>query len=310
MEILLSAISQGAIWTVMGIGVYITFRVLNEADLTTEASFTCGAAIGAQLLILGMNPLLALLVVLAIGASAGAITALLITKVRVNSLLAGIITMTGLYSINLRFMGKANLSIAEVPSLKTMLSDLGLPRMVDTMVLGIIAVLIIVACLGFFFRTDLGQALIATGDNPIMAKSLGISTNEVLLLGYMMGNALIALSGYLVATDNGYSDISMGIGSLVIGLAAIIIGEVVIRNVSLPVRLLAIFVGSVIYRLLLALVLRLNFDTDNFKLFSAIILGLCLSIPTLQRFFRDRAARRANLVAETKLAKTVEGANK
>ena len=171
-------------------------------------------------------------------------------------------------------MGKANLSIAEVPSLKTMLSDLGLPRMVDTMVLGIIAVLIIVACLGFVFRTDLGQALIATGDNPIMAKSLGISTNEMLLLGYMMGNALIALSGYLVATDNGYSDISMGIGSLVIGLAAIIIGEVVIRNVSLPVRLLAIFVGSVIYRLLLALVLRLNFDTDNFKLFSAIILGL------------------------------------
>lgn len=292
MEILLSALAQGAIWTVMGIGVYITFRVLNEADLTTEASFTLGAASGAQLLVLGVNPLLALLAVFFIGSAAGAITALLITKIRINSLLAGIITMTGLYSINLGFMGKANLSIAAIPSLKTQLSNLGLPRNVDTLVLGIIVVLLATAALSFFFRTDIGQALIATGDNPIMAKSLGISTSEMMMLGYMLGNGLIALSGYLVATDNGYSDISMGIGSLVIGLAAIIIGEVVIPNVPLPVRLLTIFVGSVIYRLLLALVLRFNFDTNNFKLFSAVILGLCLSIPTLQRYFAQRRLHR------------------
>ena len=295
MEILLSALSQGAIWTVMGIGVYITFRVLNEADLTTEASFTLGAAIGAQLLVLGMNPLMTLFVVFFIGAAAGAITALMITKAHINSLLAGIITMTGLYSINLGFMGKANLSIATQTTLKTQLGALGLPRNVDTLVLGIIVVLVAVAALSFFFRTDMGQALIATGDNPVMAKSLGISTSEMMLLGYMLGNGLIALSGYLVATDNGYSDISMGIGSLVIGLAAIIIGEVVIRDVPLPIRLLAIFVGSVIYRLLLALVLRFNFDTNNFKLFSAIILGLCLSIPTLQRYFAARRARQAAL---------------
>ncbi|MDD7541383.1 MAG: ABC transporter permease [Mobiluncus porci] len=295
MEILLSALSQGAIWTVMGIGVYITFRVLNEADLTTEASFTLGAAIGAQLLVLGMNPLMTLFVVFFIGAAAGAITALMITKAHINSLLAGIITMTGLYSINLGFMGKANLSIATETTLKTQLGTLGLPRNVDTLVLGIIVVLVAVAALSFFFRTDMGQALIATGDNPVMAKSLGISTSEMMLLGYMLGNGLIALSGYLVATDNGYSDISMGIGSLVIGLAAIIIGEVVIRDVPLPIRLLAIFVGSVIYRLLLALVLRFNFDTNNFKLFSAVILGLCLSIPTLQRYFAARRARQAAL---------------
>lgn len=291
----MSALSQGAIWTVMGIGVYITFRVLNEADLTTEASFTLGAAIGAQLLVLGMNPLMTLFVVFFIGAAAGAITALMITKAHINSLLAGIITMTGLYSINLGFMGKANLSIATETTLKTQLGTLGLPRNVDTLVLGIIVVLVAVAALSFFFRTDMGQALIATGDNPVMAKSLGISTSEMMLLGYMLGNGLIALSGYLVATDNGYSDISMGIGSLVIGLAAIIIGEVVIRDVPLPIRLLAIFVGSVIYRLLLALVLRFNFDTNNFKLFSAVILGLCLSIPTLQRYFAARRARQAAL---------------
>ncbi|EEZ92269.1 ABC transporter permease [Mobiluncus mulieris] len=292
MDIILSALSQGAIWTVMGMGVYITFRILNEPDLTTEASFTLGAAVGAPLLILGVNPLLALLVVMLVGAAAGAITALMITKAKINSLLAGIITMTGLYSINLGFMGRANLSVAGLSSLKTWLGNLGLPRNVDTLVLGLIVIGILVGLLSFFFRTDMGQALIATGDNPTMAKSLGISTAEMTMLGYMLGNALIALSGYLVASDNGYADISMGIGSIVIGLAAIIIGEVVIPNVSLPVRLLTIFFGSVVYRLLLAVVLRFNFDPNNFKLFSAVILGLCLSIPTLQRYFFQRQIRR------------------
>lgn len=301
MDIILSALAQGAIWTVMGMGVYITFRILNEPDLTTEASFTLGAAVGAPLLMLGVNPLLALFVVLLVGSAAGAITALMITKARINPLLAGIITMTGLYSVNLGFMGKANLSIAGLPSLKTWFADLGLPRNVDTLVLGTLVVLILVGILSFFFRTDMGQALIATGDNSTMAKSLGISTDEMVMLGYMLGNALIALSGYLVASDNGYADISMGIGSIVIGLAAIIIGEVVIPNVSLPLRLLTIFFGSVVYRLLLALVLRFNFDPNNFKLFSAVILASCLAIPTLQRYFSQRKIRR-ELLAERAVA--------
>ncbi|MDP9801006.1 putative ABC transport system permease protein [Arcanobacterium wilhelmae] len=290
MEIVLSALSQGAIWTLMGIGVYITFRILNEADLTTEASFTLGAAIGAQLLVLGMNPLLSMAVAFLMGAAAGAVTALLITKLKINSLLAGIITLTGLYSINLAFMGSANLSLSGATTLKTQMGVFGLPRNVDTLILGVVMILIAVAALSYFFRTDMGQALIATGDNPFMAKSLGIPTGEMMLLGYMLGNGLIALSGYLVATDSGYADISMGIGSIVIGLAAIIIGEVVVRNVSLPVRLLAIFVGSVIYRLLLALVLQLKINTDNFKLLSAVILALCLSIPALQKFFAGKRA--------------------
>ncbi|MFC5281643.1 ABC transporter permease [Arcanobacterium canis] len=284
MDIVLSALSQGAIWTLMGIGVYITFRILNEADLTTEASFTLGAAIGAQLLVLGMNPLLSMVVAFLMGAAAGAITALLITKLKINSLLAGIITLTGLYSINLTFMGSANLSLSGATTLKTQMGMFGLPRNVDTLILGVIMIAIAIAALSYFFRTDMGQALIATGDNPFMAKSLGIPTGEMMLLGYMLGNGLIALSGYLVATDSGYADISMGIGSIVIGLAAIIIGEVVVRNVSLPIRLLAIFVGSVIYRLLLALVLQLKINTDHFKLLSAVILALCLSIPALQKY--------------------------
>ena len=294
MDILLSALSQGAIWTIMGIGVYITFRVLNEADLTTESSFTLGAATGAQLLLLGMHPLLAGLVALLIGAAAGAVTALLITRVHINSLLAGIITMTGLYSVNLVFLGRANISISSQFTLKSMISGMHLPRNVDTLLIGMVVIAVAVAILGVFFRTDMGQALIATGDNPVMANALGIPSAEMMMLGYMMGNGLIALSGYLVATDNGYADISMGVGSIVIGLAAIIIGEVLVKNVSLPVRLLAIFLGSVIYRLLLALVLMLNVNTDHFKLFSAVILGLCLSIPALQQWFSRTQTRRAN----------------
>ena len=294
MDVLLSALSQGAIWTIMGIGVYITFRVLGEADLTTEASFTLGAAIGGQFLLQGMHPLLAMLVALLIGGGAGAVTALLITRMHINSLLAGIITMTGLYSVNLVFLGKANISISGTYSLKSMVAPLGLPRNVDTLLIGAVVIAVVVALLGTFFRTDMGQALIATGDNPRMANALGIPSHEMIMLGYMLGNGLIALSGYLVATDNGYADISMGIGSIVIGLAAIIIGEVVVKNVSLPVRLLAIFLGSVIYRLLLALVLMLNINTDHFKLFSAIVLAGCLSIPALQQFAMRRQAMRGS----------------
>ncbi len=294
MDILLSAVSQGAIWTIMGIGVFITFRVLNEADLTTEASFTLGAAIGGQFLLLGMHPLLSLVIAFFTGAAAGAVTALLITRAHINSLLAGIITMTGLYSVNLVFLGKANISLSNTTTLKTMIGSVHLPRNLDTLLIGVVMIALVVLALSAFFRTDMGQALIATGDNPVMANALGIPSKEMMMLGYMLGNALIATSGYLVATDNGYADISMGVGSIVIGLAAIIIGEVLVKKVSLPLRLLAIFLGSVIYRLLLALVLMLNINTNHFKLISAIVLGLCLSIPALQQYMANKKMRCIN----------------
>ena len=294
MDILLSAVSQGAIWTIMGMGVFITFRVLNEADLTTEASFTLGAAIGGQFLLLGMNPILSMLIAFFIGAAAGAVTALLITRAHINSLLAGIITMTGLYSVNLVFLGKANISLSSAETLKTMIAPLHLPRNLDTLLIGVFMIALVALALSVFFRTDMGQALIATGDNPVMANALGIPSKEMMMLGYMLGNGLIALSGYLVATDNGYADISMGVGSIVIGLAAIIIGEVLVKKVSLPLRLLAIFLGSVIYRLLLAVVLMLNINTNHFKLISAVVLGLCLSIPALQQYAAHKKMRRTN----------------
>lgn len=287
MEMIISAISQGTIWGVMGLGIYITFRILNAPDMTTEGSFVLGAAMGAQMLSFGVDPYTSLLLAFLAGMAAGAITGFLVTRLHINPLLSGIITMTGIYSINLKVMGKANMSLSGLDTLKTSIAGLSLPRNVDTIFIGMIVVSIITLFLTYFFKTEMGQALIATGDNIQMAKSLGIQTGEMKMLGYMLANGLIAISGYIVATDNGYADIQMGVGTVVIGLASIIIGEVLFRNVKLGVRFVTILIGSIIYRLLLTIVLMLNFDANDFRLFSAVIVAICLSIPTIQNKLAD-----------------------
>jgi putative ABC transport system permease protein len=287
MEMIISAISQGTIWAVMGLGIYITFRILNAPDMTTEGSFVLGAAMGAQMLSFGVDPYTSLLLAFLAGMAAGAITGFLVTRLHINPLLSGIITMTGIYSINLKVMGKANMSLSGLDTLKTSIAGLSLPRNVDTIFIGMIVVAIITLFLTYFFKTEMGQALIATGDNIQMAKSLGIQTGEMKMLGYMLANGLIAISGYIVATDNGYADIQMGVGTVVIGLASIIIGEVLFRNVKLGVRFVTILIGSIIYRLLLTIVLMLNFDANDFRLFSAVIVAICLSIPTIQNKLAD-----------------------
>lgn len=288
METIISAVAQGSIWAVMALGIFISFRVLNRPDMTTEGSFTLGAALGAQALHFDIHPVLVIFISFLGGMAAGAITGLLVTKLRINSLLAGILTMTGLYSINLKIMTRANLSLNDQYTLKTMLADLNLPRNVDTILIGLTISLVIIVLMALFFKTEIGQALIATGDNMTMARSLGVDTDEAVMLGYMLANGLISLSGYLVATDNGYADISMGIGAVVIGLAAIIIGEAIFRNVSMTARLFTILVGSIIYRLLLMIVLKLNFDPNDFKLLSAVIIGIALAVPTFQQRRQNR----------------------
>ncbi|AMC00997.1 Autoinducer 2 import system permease protein lsrC [Aerococcus viridans] len=287
MDMIISAFSQGTIWAVMGLGIYITFRILNAPDMTTEGSFVLGGAIGAQMLYFNIDPFTSLLISFLAGMAAGAVTGFLVTRLKINPLLAGIITMTGIYSINLKIMGKANMSLSTVTTLKTAIAGLSLPRNVDTIVIGLIIVAAIIFLLTYFFKTEMGQALIATGDNMQMAKSLGIETSEMTMLGYMLANGLIAVSGYIVSTDNGYADIQMGIGTVVIGLASIIIGEVLFRNVKLGVRFITILVGSIIYRLLLTIVLMMNFEANDFRLFSAIIVALCLAIPTIQNKVAD-----------------------
>ncbi len=287
MDMIISAFSQGTIWAVMGLGIYITFRILNAPDMTTEGAFVLGGAIGAQMLYFNIDPFTTLLISFLAGMAAGAITGFLVTRLKINPLLAGIITMTGIYSINLKIMGKANMSLSTVTTLKTAIAGLSLPRNVDTIVIGLIVVVAIIFLLTYFFKTEMGQALIATGDNMQMAKSLGIETSEMTMLGYMLANGLIAVSGYIVSTDNGYADIQMGVGTVVIGLASIIIGEVLFRNVKLGVRFITILVGSIIYRLLLTVVLMMNFEANDFRLFSAIIVALCLAIPTIQNKVAD-----------------------
>lgn len=287
MDMMISAFSQGTIWAVMGLGIYITFRILNAPDMTTEGSFVLGGAIGAQMLHFNIDPFTTLLISFLAGMAAGAITGFLVTRLRINPLLAGIITMTGIYSVNLKMMGKANVSLSTVNTLKTAIAGLSLPRNVDTIVIGLVIVAAIIFLLTYFFKTEMGQALIATGDNMQMAKSLGIETSEMTMLGYMIANGLIAISGYIVSTDNGYADIQMGVGTVVIGLASIIIGEVLFRNVKLGVRFITILIGSIIYRLLLTIVLMLNFEANDFRLFSAIIVALCLAIPTIQNKLAD-----------------------
>lgn len=282
MDMIISAFAQGTIWAVMGLGIYITFRILNAPDMTTEGSFVLGGAIGAQMLYFNIDPFTSLLIAFLAGMAAGAITGFLVTRLRINPLLAGIITMTGIYSINLKIMGKANMSLSTVTTLKSAIAGLSLPRNVDTILIGLVIVTAIILLLTYFFKTEMGQALIATGDNMQMAKSLGIETSEMTMLGYMLANGLIAVSGYIVSTDNGYADIQMGVGTVVIGLASIIIGEVLFRNVKLGVRFVTILIGSIIYRLLLTAVLMLNFEANDFRLFSAIIVALCLAIPTIQ----------------------------
>lgn len=287
MDMIISAFSQGTIWAVMGLGIYITFRILNAPDMTTEGSFVLGGAIGAQMLYFNIDPFTTLLISFLAGMAAGAITGFLVTRLKINPLLAGIITMTGIYSINLKIMGKANMSLSKVTTLKNAIAGLSLPRNVDTIVIGLIVVAAIIFLLTYFFKTEMGQALIATGDNMQMAKSLGIETSEMTMLGYMLANGLIAVSGYIVSTDNGYADIQMGVGTVVIGLASIIIGEVLFRNVKLGVRFITILVGSIIYRLLLTIVLMMNFEANDFRLFSAIIVALCLAVPTIQNKVAD-----------------------
>ena len=287
MDMIISAFSQGTIWAVMGLGIYITFRILNAPDMTTEGSFVLGGAIGAQMLYFNIDPFTTLLISFLAGMAAGAITGFLVTRLKINPLLAGIITMTGIYSINLKIMGKANMSLSTVTTLKNAIAGLSLPRNVDTIVIGLIVVAAIIFLLTYFFKTEMGQALIATGDNMQMAKSLGSETSESTMLGYMLANGLIAVSGYIVSTDNGYADIQMGVGTVVIGLASIIIGEVLFRNVKLGVRFITILVGSIIYRLLLTIVLMMNFEANDFRLFSAIIVALCLAVPTIQNKVAD-----------------------
>ncbi|HEM9603385.1 TPA: ABC transporter permease [Streptococcus agalactiae] len=277
---IISSVSQGLLWGILGLGIYLTFRILKFPDMTTEGSFPLGGAVCVTLMNQGVNPILATILGMLSGMLAGFVTGLLYTKGKIPTILAGILVMTSCHSIMLMVMKRANLGLNEIQTLKDFLpfsNDLNL------LVLGLIAILLVISALIYFLYTRLGQAYIATGDNPDMAKSFGIDTDKMEMLGLIVSNGLIALSGALVSQQDGYADVSKGIGVIVIGLASIIIGEVLYSTgLTLFERLIAIVVGSILYQFLITAVIVLGFNTNYLKLFSAIVLGICLMVPVLK----------------------------
>ncbi|WP_414839849.1 ABC transporter permease [Carnobacterium sp. TMP28] len=283
MSIILSSISQGLLWSIMAIGVYLTFRILDIADLTAEGSFPLGAAVCASLIVAGLSPLLATFIALFCGMLAGVVSGLLHTKLKIPALLTGILTMTGLYSINLRIMGKANVTLLGKETLMRTVQSYGLTSRMSVLIVGLFASLLVIFLLYLFFNTETGLAIRSTGDNEAMSEANGIHTNAMKIIGYMLSNGLIALSGALIAQNNSYADIGMGIGTIVIGLASVIIGEVLFHQLSFAKRLLTIVIGSIVYRLIIDLVLQLGIDPQDIKLFSALILAIALSTPLIKK---------------------------
>ncbi|MGQ4067401.1 ABC transporter permease [Enterococcus mundtii] len=280
---IVSAISQGMLWAILGLGIFMTYRILDFPDMTTESSFPLGGAVCVTAITHGVSPLLATILGVLAGMAAGLVTGLLYTKGKIPVILAGILVMSGLNSVILFVMRTPNLSLLNHPVLQDVFHALHLPNYFDTVLLGLLSLGLLISVLIFFFNTDLGQGYIATGDNETMARSLGIKTDRMKILGLTLSNGVIALSGALIAQNDGYADVNKGIGVIVIGLASIIIGEVIFQELTLIERLLAIVIGSIIYQLLILAVIKLGFDTTYLKLFSAIILAACLMIPQVKQ---------------------------
>ncbi len=284
------AVSQGILWGIMTLGVYLTFRILDIADLTVDGSFATGGAVTGVLIVHGMNPLLSLLIAFLVGMLTGLATGLMHTKIRIHVLLASILTMIALYSINIRIMGKANTPLLGVSTVMSFFTErFSVNTTMASLFVGIIFVAVIVVLMYWFFGTELGSAIRATGNNEHMVRALGVNTDTMKILGLMISNGLVALSGALVAQSQGYADVGMGTGTIVIGLASIIIGEVVLgRHFGFWYTLISVVLGSIIYRIIIAIVLQLGLKSTDLKLFTAIIVAIALSVPVL----KEQAARR------------------
>ncbi|NQG96588.1 ABC transporter permease [Streptococcus suis] len=284
MDLILSSISQGLLWSIMAIGVYLTFRILDIADLTAEGAYPLGAAVCATGIVNGLNPLLATFLGFVAGMLAGLVSGLLHTKLKIPALLTGIVTLTGLYSINLKVLGKANVALLKQETLVTQLQDLGLTKTNAVLLIGAVFVIVVILLLTLLLNTQIGLAIRSTGDNIPMSEANGIDVDKMKIYGYMLSNGLIALCGALLTQNNGYADLNSGTGTIVIGLASVIIAEVVLRNLKIGQRLASVVLGAVIYRLIILTILEIpGMDADLVKLFSAILLATVLYVPELQK---------------------------
>ena len=286
LDLLIPTVAQGLLWSLLSLGVYLTFRVLDIADLSVEGTFPLGAAVSASCIAGGLSLPVGFALAIAAGALAGAVTGFLTTKLRIPALLAGILTMIGLYSVNLRVMGRANVSLLGLDTVYSWGDALGLAEAQTTLAVGIIAVLAVALIIYWFFGTEIGLALRATGFNPQMSRAQGVNTDTMVVLGLMISNALVGLSGALVAQSNGFADAGMGVGTIVIGLASVIIGEVLFGTRSFKNCLISVILGSIVYRLVIAIVLEMGMPPNDLKLFTAILVAIALSLPLLRSWVK------------------------
>ena len=280
------AASQGIIWGIMTLGVYITFKVLDFPDLTVDGSVALGGAVSAILISNGMNPFITLFFSFLAGSLAGLATGILNTKLQIPGILAGILTMIALYSINIRVMGgRPNIPLLGMATSLTIIQNiLSLSKVVSDLLVGFVFSVFIVLIMYWFFGTEMGCAIRATGNNEKMIRALGVDTNVMKTIGLMISNALVSLSGALVTQSQGYADVGMGTGTIVIGLASVIIGEVIFGNrFNFLYKLSSIVMGSIIYRIIIAIVLQLGLKATDLKLLTAIIVAIALSVPVLNK---------------------------
>ena len=273
----------------VAIGVYLTLRVLAFPDLTVDGSYTLGASTTAVLIVAGVNPILATLAAVGVGLGAGLVTGLLNTKLRLPALLAGILMMVGLYSINLRIMGGANVSLLRETTIFDIVAEplgLGSSSIAVSIIVALVFGVIIFFILNWFLRTEIGLALRATGDNEQMVRAMGVDTDKNIMLGCSISNGLVALAGAVVAQGQGFSDVGMGIGMIVMGLASVIIGESLFRPQGLARLLLAAIGGAFIYRLFITVALRLGMAPGDLKLITAVLLVVALAIPYIRKKIR------------------------
>ena len=277
------AAAQGLIWGIMAIGVYLTFRVLDIADLTVDGTMCTGGAVCVMMMTSGHNVWVSLLVATLAGMTAGLVTGILHTFMGIPAILAGILTQLSLYSVNLKIMGKANqaINVDKFNLLVSLRRVKGVALTQNTLFIVAIMIIILIAVLYWFFGTELGCSLRATGCNPSMSRAQGINTDRNKVLGLMLSNGLVALSGALLTQYQGFADINMGRGSIVIGLAAVIIGEAIFSRIfrNFALKLLSVVFGSILYYLVLQIVIWMGIDTDLLKMLSALVVALFLAFP-------------------------------
>lgn len=308
MSLLIGSFTIGLILALLALGIFISFRIFDFPDITAEGSFTFGAATGASLIVVGLNPLLACLIAFLAGTIAGMITGFIHTKFKINPLLAGILVMTALYSVNLHVMGKSNVPLLNhntvftwIESFSASVSGEGAKTLILgwqvsvkdlwTLLFCLIAILVFCVLLWWFFKTNIGTAMRATGDNDQMIRALGVNTKLMIIVGIGLSNGFIALAGSLLAQYQGFADVQMGIGMMVWGLASVIIGEAIINDNNLGFVIGGAVLGSVLFRLLVAIALRWGLNPNDLKIITALFVFIALILPGILKNKRNKTTK-------------------